>query len=184
MDVAGQSGSAEINYSLCNAIVSASRHSNHSAGEDTTATGSSSSSGRLLHSDTLFDQSSAEETVIPYLIGERASRDYNISSASLGTFDPESSPKSHLSRVASRRTIDTDYCGTLYEETVQAEMEANQTARSTTDPEGIEECQESQRLVNSPVHQSQENTARGESQRRNTGKFGTVNRIHSQIPPF
>lgn len=111
-----QSGSAvEINYSTINSASagSTSAASRHSGG--------SSISGPIRHSDTQFD-SSADETVIPYMIGERSSREF-ASNTSIERFDPEASPKSHLSHRLSRRSIDTEQCcGTLYEETLEAQL--------------------------------------------------------------
>ncbi|XP_067947930.1 uncharacterized protein [Watersipora subatra] len=153
-------GSTEINYSAFNGTVTSNSQSKRSTSEDTIATGSSSSSGLLRHSDTAFDHSSADGTVISCTIGERASREIYISSASIGAFDPESSIRSHLSR--SHRSLDTDLCGTLYEETVQLDMDVTTARRSNVEDlretgDEIEECQESQRLVNAAVSQPEEN---------------------------
>lgn len=83
---------------------------------------SNSGSGNsfIHHSDTQFD-SSTDETVIHYASGERSSRDFIISTTSIDRFDPEASPKSYLSR-RTRRSIDTEQCGTLYEETLNVEV--------------------------------------------------------------
>lgn len=109
----------------------------------------------LYHSDTQFD-SSTDETVIPYMIGEHTSQDF-ISAASVDRFDPEASPTSYLSR-RTRHSIDTDQCGTLYEETVNVELDPlpvgyqnamADTNRITSHTEG----DESQRLVGGSPNQ-------------------------------
>jgi len=115
------------------------------------------------HSDA--QDSSTDETVIPYMLGERQSQEY-ISTASFERFDPEASPKSHLSRVT-RRSIDTDQCGTLYEETV---LEPSQ---SGTDYNVAEmqphETTEDQRLVTSPNGETKVETPK--RLRSHTGMF-------------
>ena len=113
--------SADINYRTTNSAAStagsSSTTSRHSGGSSSI----NSSGGPIRHSDTQFD-SSADETVIPYMIGERSSREF-ASNTSIERFDPEASPKSHLSHRLSRRSIDTEQCcGTLYEETLDAQL--------------------------------------------------------------
>ena len=113
--------SADINYRTTNSAAStvggSSTASRHSGGSSSI----NSSGGPIRHSDTQFD-SSADETVIPYMIGERSSREF-ASNTSIERFDPEASPKSHLSHRLSRRSIDTEQCcGTLYEETLEAQL--------------------------------------------------------------
>lgn len=73
------------------------------------------------HSETQFD-SSTDETVIPFRApGDKASNEF-ISTTSIDRFDPEASPRSFYSRYT-RRSIDTEQCGTLYEETVNVEVD-------------------------------------------------------------
>lgn len=74
----------------------------------------------LHHSETQFD-SSTDETVIPYMLGDQASREF-VSATSIERFDLEESPKSFLSR-RTRHSIDTEQCGTLYEESVNVELD-------------------------------------------------------------
>lgn len=164
---ADKQGGLEINYSTNSGLMLTSRQSYHSVGGETAATGSSSGSGFIHHSETHFDHSSTDETVIPCMLGERTSREY-ISTTSIGQFDPESSPKSHISRTT-RRSIDTDLCGTLYEETLQLDLDMNhrQTTESTAlsavpdkddADDGAEESHENERLVSSPVPPSSTRT--------------------------
>lgn len=102
----------DFNYSTSACSIS---RASHNSG------GSSNGGGPIRHSDTQFD-SSADETVVPYMIGERCSREFT-STNSIERFDPESSPKSHISNRLSRISINTEQCcGTLYEETLEAQL--------------------------------------------------------------
>lgn len=140
-------GSGGLSYG--SDIASSSRYSCNSAGHETS--GSGSSSGLIRHSDTQFD-SSTDETVIPYKIGERSSQEFISSNSIADRWDPEASPKSHISHNTRRSVVE---CGTLYEETVQMDIEIIRPEREitvgdTSDTEGGQEPDESERLVSPP----------------------------------